>query len=520
MKSWSRYLVLCTAIMVATIIGAGASLAQSVPDLLKEGLTLLEAKDTKAALDKFNAAVKADPAHRGARMLLGVAENRTGNHAQALVSLSRAETMGVKVAQLYFEKGWAAVEMGLWDEAIVSLKRFEAAKPGVAKTAEYLGRAYIGKGQFIKATGLLNEAIQRDPASKPNALYYLAYMEKARGNIAAGDAYLKRLFTEVPESEIARSLKQAKAEIEEARLTGRDTAKNWTIDASAALGYTDNAFALPDTYAGLPTGVQSKESGLLMLSVNGRHDWRLSNKDVISAGYSFDGSLHVEDNESDSQSHVLYGNFAARAYPDVDIATRVGFGRTIVAGNRFRDQIFVRPSAAYRFYDRATLTGSYQFARNDYTTDASLAARERDGTSHTFKGGLALDFAGMATGDPRFTLGLSQINNDTDGADFDFKMYSLSLGVRLSLPWQVTLDAQASFGDRHFNHFNSLGFNGVMLSTVVRDDDVRTNLLRFSRPVNEKFDGFAQYRRIRNESNIGFYNYDQTTLLLGLQTQF
>ena len=212
--------------------------SQSFRDLLGQGLALMAAKDYEAALERFQAILETRPSSGGTLVLRAMAENRLGRHGDAFASVTRAERLQTKSPQLDFEKGWAAVGLQRWDVGLASLERYEKSNPGNAKTAELMGRAYIARGEYDKASELLQEAIRRDPAVKSTALYYLAFLEQARGKDEAADAYTERLLREAPQAPLARSLKGKIGEIRRLQRRGAagpsTAAKPWGIGGSVS----------------------------------------------------------------------------------------------------------------------------------------------------------------------------------------------------------------------------------------------------------------------------------------------
>ncbi len=177
--SWGRCLALAAVVFtlaLAPSVSAAQSAAQSARELLEEGISLLDAGDYEAALEKFEAAGEIEPIPQ-IFVFQAVALNRLGRHREALRGLWIADGAGVVLPLLDFELGWSAVSLGLWRVAAERLERFEEAKPGGSKTVEFLGRAYIGLGRLDEAEAQLREALRRDPDVKPTVLYYLALVE-------------------------------------------------------------------------------------------------------------------------------------------------------------------------------------------------------------------------------------------------------------------------------------------------------------------------------------------------------
>jgi tetratricopeptide (TPR) repeat protein len=173
-----------------------------------QGAADLEAQNYAEAQKKFAAAARSDPKDSEAVYFQGAALNRLGRPQEALQQLEQADKMGFRGVGLTFDTGWALLRLGRWQDAISQLKYFEIVVPGRAKTSEFLGRAYLGLGDYDQAEAKLEEAMQRDPDVAPTALVYLAALEERRGNPQRARQYLETIVRDAPESPIARNVAQ------------------------------------------------------------------------------------------------------------------------------------------------------------------------------------------------------------------------------------------------------------------------------------------------------------------------
>ena len=174
--------------------------------LIEQGAAALGTRDAEAALDRFEAAGRADPKDAEALFFQGAALNRLGRPEDALSRLSEAAAMGARPPDLDFETGWSLVALGRWQDAIAALEDYEAVHPGRGKVSEFLGRAHLALGQQAAAEKRLFEAMRRDEALRPTVLFHMALLEQARGNSPAARAYLKTLITDAPDSPLTRAL--------------------------------------------------------------------------------------------------------------------------------------------------------------------------------------------------------------------------------------------------------------------------------------------------------------------------
>lgn len=168
-----------------------------------QGVDDLEAGKYSEALKKFAAASRSDPRDSEAAYFEGAALNRLRRPKPALEKLQQAAQMGYRGVGLTFDTGWALLRLGRWDEAIEQLEYSEIVVPESAKTSEFLGRAYLGLGDYANAEAKLREAVERDPRVAPTALVYLAALEQKRGNPGPARLYLEKIVRDAPQSPIA-----------------------------------------------------------------------------------------------------------------------------------------------------------------------------------------------------------------------------------------------------------------------------------------------------------------------------
>ncbi|MDH5747681.1 MAG: tetratricopeptide repeat protein [Rhodospirillales bacterium] len=494
--------------------------AQSAADVIREGLELLKAKDNQGALNKFEAAAKINPNHRGAMFMRGMALNRLGRHKEALALIGKAETLGFKTSHLFFEKGWAAVRTGQWDVAIQSLENYEKAKPGNAKAAEYLGRAYLGKEDHGKAEKMLKEAMVRDAAVKPSAFYYLAILERSRGNEDAADAYVSRLLNEAPDSKLAQLVRKKQAEIKKARTAAPP--KPWQVGASVTVGYNDNVFLLPEDSLLSPTGgISEKESIQTTYSADGSYTWRVSPQDNLTAGYILNGAASVEDDEADYNNHLFFANYSHAIKPGLGASARIGYAKTFVDGDNFRDQVSFRPSLVYKYNDITVLEAAYAYAYSDYDTSPTVAAvTDRDSNAHSLGLTAIFDLSKEVPHDLQVRLGTSYTWNDADGDDFDYRALSFFAAATMSFPYQLTLDIFGGLTKTDYTERNSYAFNGINLFAFRRDDYTYVGRARLKRPITPQLAAFAQIQNTFNQSNVKLYHYNQRSVSAGLEYRF
>jgi tetratricopeptide (TPR) repeat protein len=528
-RLWRARLALFV-VAFALVVAPAAMAQQAVPELLREGLELLRARDYAPALEKFRAATEVDPLAGGAWFLKGMAENRLARHADALLSLERARALEVAPPRIDFEMGWAQVNLFLYELAVEHLEHYEAARPGEAKTSEFLGRTYMGLDRFDEAEAQFKEAIRRDPQVKPTVLYRLAQLERARENDEAAAAYLRRLLEEAPEAPLAETIRE-----ELARLA--PPPKPWHLGASLSYGFNDNVLAVPNALV-LPTDVTTSQSHFIAFSADARYDWRITRRQILSPGYVFSGTDYDDIDTVDFQDHLFYLNYAHGLGPNLEAAGRLSYDRLVVNGSGLRDELAVRPSLVWLAGPWGTFEAAYRFADSDWFTTPATTARNRDSRTHTVSvTGFflipdlplpeALRFGDDRPLPVRPRLGYALTVNNANGPDFDFLSHTFSPGVNFTLPYEFLLDLSFDLTLTEYFHRNSLASTAGTTFSFRRDDGRQIYRLGLSRVIYEgspadfipRVEAFGEIRRTVNNTNIQFYEYDQTTWRFGLRAR-
>ena len=152
-------------VALALALASPTSFAFAAPPSLEYGAEQLSRGDYEQALADFLIAQRVDPRHRqisgsGGRGPEPAGSQRRGARAARTRALARGRAPSRRGLSSAAGHSCAAA---LYLEAVESLQAYEAARPGRAQTAEFLGRAFLGLGDFARAEEQLEEALRRDP---------------------------------------------------------------------------------------------------------------------------------------------------------------------------------------------------------------------------------------------------------------------------------------------------------------------------------------------------------------------
>ena len=228
-----------------------------------------------------------------------MALNRLARHAEALAQLQKAHALGSPHPDQAFETGWAFVGLERWEKAVIELERFDKTSPGRGQTQEFLGRAFLGLGQFERADAAFKEALRRDPNLKPTVQVWQALLERRRNGAPAPRKSVADSMRDLPDSRLRSLLGKFRTG------AGHEPEKAWNVTVSMGGGYNSNALFLGDGIP-VPADSTSKSSAFSRFTLDGNYTWRVKNGDSITAGYSFDGQFYSETPAIDEANHLAF----------------------------------------------------------------------------------------------------------------------------------------------------------------------------------------------------------------------
>lgn len=490
-----------------------------------KGMASMRARNYPEALAQFQSATQAKPADSRPWMMLGMVQNRLGNFAAGLAALDKSAALGMTAPRLHFETGWAALNAGAPQRAVDHLTAYEKAKPGEAKTSEFLGRAYFGLGKLDEAEKSLREALQRDPDLLPSVKLYLSRIAAARGDSSTAVTELFDILRAAPNSPISQSVrKNVLRPLAIERLNRRRQAeKPWNALVSTSVGHNDNVTAYSSDLA-LPSEISNRGSGFLSVEGAAQYVHRIGEDQAVTGGYAvrYDNYFDIGDQDVLDNNLSAKYEFAARALPGKVVAAISGsLGYTEVGGNRYGDSLGVRPSVSFSPLDNVSAEVFYSRTESDIrdSPTGNPAVTNRDATLTAFGVNAAFDV--LDTGLTLFA-GAARLNNRADGSDHGYRANQFSAGARLVLGGNFAVSGQLTKTQYNYTSPHSLAPNTATGAgfNFERNDTTTNANLRVSRELTEKISLFIKFDHTRAESNLQFFRYTQQVIAGGVTARF
>lgn len=489
------------------------------------GMSAMRARKYADARGHFEAATRSTPRDSRPWMMLGMALNRLGDFPAALAALDKSRSLGMTVPRLDFEIGWAALNTGSPQRAADRLLAYEKAKPGEAKTSEFLGRAYLALGKPEEAEKSLNEAMRRDPNLRPTVQLYLTRIALARGEDRKAVGGLMDIVRDFPSSPVSQSIRNnVLRPLAVERLNRqRQAAKPWSAYASSTIGNNDNVIGYSSELA-LPAEITRRDSSFLTLEAGGQYVHRLGDDHAVTGGYDGRYDSFFEIGNVDVLDNNIFARYeyAVRQVPgNVVAAVQGSYGHARVGGSRFRDSLGIRPSVS--FFPAGNFRMEAFYGRTMSIIHASPTGNEgvtdRDGTltSAGVRATVAVPDTTLAV-----SVGAARLHNNADGTDHSYRGTQFSVGARA-----VLFDAYTIAGEVAKTHYNYTSAHSLAPNPVngagfffARRDDITTVNLQVSRPVADGIDVFAKFDYTRAQSNLLLFTYNQNVFGVGVVARF
>ncbi len=482
------------------------------------GLGQLKAGQFIAATKYFNSAVQLDSKDPRALFYLGVALNRIGQHGAALEAFQRMWALKVTNRQLGMEGGWAAIAQGRSALAITLLEPYVKANPKNAKAREFLGRAYIGDGRLDDAERELKRAIELDAALKPTSLYYLGNIAALRKDTKGVARALSTIQEESPDSRTGNVLRDS---LRRAATAPQPEQKPWFASLSVSGGENNNVIGLPNG-AVLPNDLSSKSSRFTRAQLDAGYNWRLGDQGSLTAGYGFTHQRYKDIKEFDTSSNSIYFDYRRRITDRIEGGLKISHSLSATDGETSVQQTTISPSALYRWSDTDVTSLRYSMSPTNYTSDPARAALDRDVNNHvmSFVHSTLVDSPILPIG-VNLQVGLSHTTNNAEGDDYAYRGWSGFISASREFPLQIRAAVTYSQQRDDYTKPNSLAGAGFAFNRQDRID--RLNLF-LERPF-DLFDVantsvFVNWQYLKNQSNISFFDYQQTSFNVGITARF
>ena len=461
-------------------------------DLAQRAMTAIDQGRFRDALQLLAAARKAESGDSRAIFLMGVTQNRLGDGYAASSSLQSAARAGYQSEQMAFELGWALMSMGRFSEAAQHLEKYASTHPRHAQAQEFLGRCDIRLARWVEAEGLFDKALALDGGLKNAIDDDRAALRQAKAQFAGRPAPVAVELA----SESAPSM------------ANEETKPLVALSLSSALGFNSNVIAMGNGVT-LPSDVPRKGAAYLQLGANITAAEQVSATDNLGFGYSLKTENYRLDTLANSIDHLLRASYFhsmdSKAWASVNLSDDIQY----IGGSRFSNTYAVKPSLGYPFAPDSNTEFTYTYSTAKYFSPAILPSQDRSGHAEE----LGLNHRMLQGEKPFLALAFSHTRNSANGSDFNFGAYRASATYYAQLSMGMGAEITASYANARYVNMDSY-FGGP------RRDWTGGLNARLYKPIANQVRLFGQMNLTFNRSNINFYQYNQSVMLVGLEASY
>jgi len=481
------------------------------------GLLAYDDGDYQAALAHLQTTVRLEPEHPHAHFYLGVTLSRLGATQEAIAAFEQALTLDATLRHVHYHLGLAYFQEARYPAALTQLTLAAAADPGQASTQLYLGYTQHLLGHSQEALPFLQEAMRLDASLTGLAQYAQGVALAALGRDAEARAAFQVTATTAPDATLARN---ARRYLDLLQIQRREQ-RAWQIQGDVSLQYDDNVILESNDQV---VDFGRRADGRTVVTATARlfpvntPRWRLGGE------YALFDSRHFALHDFDVQSHTatVLARFNA-AQTTWHLATSYAY--TLLDAAPFSEDISVEPSVVWRQSQSLYAVAAARYRRSDFFRQDISAqqdpVRNRDGWSIRTGWDQHVRVPRL-----RSVLRLSYYFEGSRhrGSDWEFNGHEVGLGAQTSLGWEVTLTLDGHYRHRDYVHRNS--FAAVPFGVLDRadrrrrHDDILTGSVMVSRPLGQYVTVSAGVMHISNLSNLVFFAYDRTIVMLTLTGRY
>ncbi len=491
-----------------------------------------------------------------------------GNFEQALEYLKEAQTLDPTNSRILYYLGLTALAQKQPTLATTYLESAVELRPSNLFNRYQLGVAYFALQDYDQATPLLFDVYEEQPQIEDLGFYvgFLRYREKeydkaleafetnrsedpdvrqltlfyrglVLGVLGVADEAVAQLDNAL-NVEAVSPLTQGAIQLRDALSVGRRTPqekKRLRLQVSIGGFFDDNVAINPnkgsDPILSILRDRKTKSPGFLASALID-YSWLRHGAFESTVNYSFFQTLNTNGNLSrfDTQSHLvgtgLFYRGTALNTP-YQIGLEYSFDYILLDNVAFLSRhnptlsvLFVEPSFTVPFLGSVgnLTTGIFRYQIKEFYNELAddnpqfFGPDERDGKNRL----VGLSHIFRLANDAHFVrLGYQYDNENTKGKNFTYRGHKLLTGGQVSLPIP-TFKLRYNF-DVHWRNYhsdNNTFFPTNAPGTVKREDIQYSHLVQLIDELPYNLSAIFQYQHIRNDSNIGVFDYTKNVFSL------
>lgn len=450
------------------------------------GLTRREMQDYPEAVKAFKETLALNPKAPDVKYLLGDALYGMGNYEEALGVTDEAIKDGSKPAQSAYLKGMILVKLKRNAEAVQAFNKAEELDPSLMQQADFqIAAVYVQEKDYKKAKDIFKGLITKDPTSDWAAFSkdYLEALEKIpppyRLTLGFGYQYDDNVLAVPTVQGLVDVNKQA------------DWKRIYSLYGEYAL-YAKGPWNVKASYA-LGIGQYNKSDYPKINSSD-----KVFSQDTVSHTVSVMPSYNTERGVA---SLLLSYNYLEVDYTKYMQSYTASPSYTFIIQGNHLGQVFVK----YRKDDQ-----NFDFFQKKF---GSFPVKEEDRDADNFGGGAGY-FYTLAGGNGLFNLRAEFDDNNAEGANWDYAGVKGSAGILYPfLNNRLKANVFGEYYHQQFKHVHTT-------YGVKRRDDTLTAQASLTYTLLKPLDVSVGYAYIRDDSNIGVFDFKKNLYTMSIEFRF
>jgi tetratricopeptide (TPR) repeat protein len=497
-----RRTVACLIVLGALLAGSPLSLWAQGPEtsqeLLARGYAAFQAERYQESLELFQRVYKEQPTSALVNFYLGVNLRALQRPTDAVPFLTESLARDSALTQAHYQLGVSLYQAKRLEEALTSFREAEKHFPKSAVLYYYEGLILVELGRTQEAIGPLEKAGELDKAflGKATFLRGMAYYRLSQPEQA------KKAFQSIRDLEPGTALAEdAERNIRALEADARPP-KRFFFTITGGFQYDTNVVLRPNGFSFLndltpsgPLDIPRKDDGRAMVAFRGEYRHPFTESIEAGVSYATVGALHANLSNLNLNSHNPAAYLGLRAAP---FYLRVEYDYLFS---------FLGNDSSVGFHSVGPTT--YLSLHPVLMTEAYLRFRDK-----TFFGNHGRYSDNYTVGGNQYfyvlgpggylRLGYQYQEENARFEEYDSEASTFSGGFMVPLPWGLEALGEGSYERRNYdNDFFGLG---------TRDEDLYTasgTLMKDLGFIFENLSGSLNYTRVRNDSNVGDFDYEQ-----------
>lgn len=521
------HIVAC--ILIALIVSGrvtpsyAADNSPASPGEFEKGLAEYEAENYEEALGHFEKAYGEKPEDARTALYLGLTHREMQDYAEAVKFFRKAVSISPSTPNAEFLLADVLYATGSYEEALTAADAAVSLKEQPARSQYLKGEVLLKLKRYKEAIEAFRQAGQLDASLTQQADFQIATVYMEEKDYGKARETFKGLITVDPTSDWAVFSKDYLEALDK-------VPKRYRLEIGAGYQYDDNALAVPLNTSLVP--VSRQKDWKQVYSLFGEYTVLETGPWDLKTSYLFNAGIYNKDNYVENNGAKIFSqdtiSHTVSVMPSYNTAKGVAsllfsYNYLEVDYTKYWQSVLLNPS--YTFVISGNHFGQvYARYRNDYEffnffqkKFGSEPDRSDDRSANNVGAGLGY-FYTFADGRGLFNARAELESNSAAGSNWDFTGTRGTVGLLYPL---INNRLKANIlGDIYHQGFSNVDYTDDPTSPKKRSDTTFTAQASLTYTVCRPLDIIWSYNYIRDESNIGVYNYSRNLYTLSLEYRF